>query len=317
VVTIAYLLCRIADTVEDEAVLDVPGRRALLERFSALTRLESGWEAHAARFAKEAVAGLRAEAPKSEVRLLEETPKVLEALSQMPRWTWPHIARCVGEMCAGMGEMAESLGERRGPAGLPDTEATLRYCYYVAGTVGVMLTGLFCDFSPKVAAQRDALEPRAAAFGRALQLTNIIKDMREDAERGFCWLPLDLLAEHGLTAATLLDEEKRPQAMALLDDLVALAFRETLPALEYTLAIPAEEPGLRLFCLWPLFFAVLTLSALQGNPQVFEAEPVKISRTQVAEVVAATQAQVADDTALRSLFEQYGGRLKSPSPATA
>lgn len=309
VVTIAYLLCRIADTVEDEAAVGVAERRALLAELARLSRLEKGFEERARAFEKNAARSLRPSAPPSEVKLLANTTGVLLALAQMPSWTWPHISRCVVEMTEGMAEMAEDLGERRAPMGLRDTEATLQYCYYVAGTVGVMLTGLFSEFSPKVKARKDVLAPRAAAFGRALQLTNIIKDMREDRLRGFCWLPRTMMAQHGLTAETLLDPDKRAQALALLDDLVDLARGETLAALEYTLALPADLPGLRLFCLWPLFFAVLTLAVLKGNPAVFESDGVKISRETVQRVMALTHEHVGDDAALRSLFEEYSGRL--------
>lgn len=320
VVTVAYLLCRIADTVEDESSGSPADRRALLADFAALADLREdqtdGLEERARRFADRAVRGLRPGAPTSELKLLEQTPLVLRALAELPSSTWPHIARCVREMTEGMAEMAVERGEGRRPTGLPDTEATLRYCYYVAGTVGVMLTGLFADFSPKVAARREALDARAAAFGRALQLTNILKDVREDLLRGDCWLPRTVLARHGLTAQTLLEPARRAQAVAALDELVALALRETRPALEYSLALPAELPGLRLFCLWPLFFAVLTLATLRGNPAVFEPAPVKISREQVMQVMVLTRERVADDAALRSLFEELAGRPVGSSEAT-
>lgn len=322
VVTVAYLLCRIADTVEDESACGTGERRDLLADFAALTRQAGGeergaWEPQARAFAERATKGLRPEAPPSEVRLLERTDVVLRALAQLPDWTWPHIARCVEEMTSGMAQLAvdRTLG-RPAPVGLPDTEATLRYCYYVAGTVGVMLTGLFAGFSPKVAARQKELAARAAAFGRALQLTNILKDVREDLLRGDCWLPRPVLAKHGLTPRTLLEPARRPQAVAMLDELLALASRETVPALEYSLALPTEQPGLRLFCLWPLFFAVLTLGTLRGNPAVFGPEPVKISREQVMQVMVQTRERVADDQALRSLFEMLGGRLDAGPQAT-
>src|SRR5580692_7758167 len=97
---------------------------------------------------------------------------------------------------------------------------------------------------------------------RALQLTNILKDVREDLDRGICWLPKDRLAAHGLSVRTLALPEKRQQAVALLDELVGVARQEIDRAFEYTLALPESETGLRLFCLWPLFFAVLTLQML-------------------------------------------------------
>ncbi len=108
---------------------------------------------------------------------MEGTRTVLQAMAGLPDWTHRHIARCVGEMTGGMAEMMTEL-DGAAPQGLPDLRDTLQYCYYVAGTVGVMLTGLFVDGYDSVRPRGSELEPRAPAFGRALQLTNILKDIR-------------------------------------------------------------------------------------------------------------------------------------------
>jgi farnesyl-diphosphate farnesyltransferase len=68
------------------------------------------------------------------------------------------------------------------------------------------------------------------------------------------------------------------------------------------LALPREERGLRLFCLWPLFLAVMTLRKLYGNEAVLEPRPVKVSRRTVKWVVGATKLLVARDAALRVMF---------------
>jgi farnesyl-diphosphate farnesyltransferase len=238
---------------------------------------------------------------------------VLETVAALPPWVRTHVARCVREMTAGMAQVLEGV-EAQGPAlGLSDLNETLTYCYYVAGTVGEMLTGLFAGYAPGVADRLPELEPRAAAFGRALQLTNILKDIREDRERGSCWLPRTLMARHGLTADTLLSHDHRAAALELLDELLAVAHREAEVSFEYILLIPSEEKGIRLFCLWPLFFAVLTLRALRGNPEVFSGPPVKISRAAVKRVMVATRALVDKDWALRVAFRTYTAGLPQPA----
>jgi farnesyl-diphosphate farnesyltransferase len=314
VVTVAYLLCRIADTLEDESVASAADRRPLMDEFARLCTLPPDWEAAAVRFAETALAQLRPEAPESELRLLRGTPRVLETMSALPAWVRIHVSRCVREMTSGMAQVLERV-ERQGSAiGLADLNETLRYCYYVAGTVGEMLTGLFAGSSTAVAARLPELEPRAAAFGRALQLTNILKDIREDRERGSCWLPRTLMARHGLTADTLLSHDHRAAALDLLDELIAVAHREAEVSFEYILAIPREERGIRLFCLWPLFFALLTLRELRGNPDVFGGPAVKISRASVKRVMVFTRALVDKDWALRVAFRTYSAGLPSPAP---
>lgn len=299
-VTAAYLLCRIADTLEDESPRELHG--ALLDELAALVSLEPGWEARARSFARRARLALRDKVPPAEAELVSETGTVLETLASLPSWVQPPIARCVRTMTAGMNQIQRLHGASGQVMGLPDLQATFLYCYYVAGVVGEMLTGLFIASAPQVAWREAWLMPRASVFGRALQLTNILKDVREDLDRGSCWLPRDRMAAHGLTPATLASPSLRAPAVALLDELVAVARRELDVALEYSLALPAEEPGLRLFCLYPLFFAVATLNAVEGNPAVLDPEPVKIRRETVLALMQLTQERVGSDDSLRALY---------------
>jgi phytoene synthase len=71
------------------------------------------------------------------------------------------------------------------------------YCYRVAGVVGLMLTPVLGCEDLAVAA------PAAADLGKAMQLTNILRDVREDLERGRVYLPAEELAAFGLTEEDL------------------------------------------------------------------------------------------------------------------
>ncbi len=309
-VTGAYLLCRIADTLEDE----VPGAAAgaLLAELARLVRLPEGWATDAARFTREASAALRPEAPSAEVLLLQGTPRVLESLAGMEAPVREHVAVCVETMAAGMERMGQHGRVAGGGLGLRDLNETLEYCYYVAGVVGQMLTGLFAWYSPAVTRKLSQLQARAVAFGNALQLTNILKDVREDMVRGSCWLPRTVLAEHGLSPELLLEPGHRPAALAAHTQLVAVARRQLDEAFDYTLALPRELTGLRLFCLWPLFLSVMTLRKVHGNPAVFEPAPVKVSRNTVRAVVLTTRALVSRDAALRWLYTTLTRGLPLP-----
>ncbi|HEX4450893.1 MAG TPA: squalene/phytoene synthase family protein [Kofleriaceae bacterium] len=305
VVTVAYLLCRIADTLEDEGI---GSRTELFGELAQLVALPDNWQARADEFTKRARRSVRAEAPAAEVELLANTRTVLQALANLPAWTQPYVARCVGTMAKGMDEITRGVHGRPSVDGLSSLDSLMTYCYYVAGTVGEMLTGLFISHSKAAREIAHVLEPRARAFGRALQLTNILKDVREDLDRGICWLPKDRLAAHGLTVRTLALPEKRQQAVALLDELVGVARQEIDRAFEYTLALPESETGLRLFCLWPLFFSVLTLQMLEHNPAVLEPAPVKLTRETIKFVMVATQQNVTSDVALRAMYHELQAR---------
>ncbi|MGA8042311.1 MAG: phytoene/squalene synthase family protein [Terracidiphilus sp.] len=83
----------------------------------------------------------------------------------------------------------------------PDTYATFadlyRYCYLVASVVGLVCIRIFGYKDPRA-------EKLAEETGIAFQLTNILRDVAEDAERKRVYLPLEDLAAHGLSAEALL-----------------------------------------------------------------------------------------------------------------
>ncbi|GJN35569.1 hypothetical protein PR202_gb24358 [Eleusine coracana subsp. coracana] len=72
------------------------------------------------------------------------------------------------------------------------------YCYYVAGTVGLMTVPVM-GISPDSKASTESVYNAALALGIANQLTNILRDVGEDARRGRIYLPMDELAQAGLT----------------------------------------------------------------------------------------------------------------------
>jgi farnesyl-diphosphate farnesyltransferase len=311
-VTVAYLLCRVADTLEDE--VGGPARVELLGELARLTRLPVGWEQEARRFTQEAKGALRQEVPQAEVQLVEGVGRVLEALASHAAPVREHVAACVTTMTRGMGKMGMLGRSVGGGLGLASVEETLEYCYYVAGTVGEMLTRLFSWYSPAVAKVSSRLEPRSVAFGNALQLTNILKDVRADLERGSCWLPRTVLAEHGLKPEELLEPRHQGAALEAHGKLVGVAHSELREALEYVVALPREEKGIRLFCLWPLFLAVMTLRKLYRNKAVLEGVPVKVSRRTVAWVMRVTRLLAGQDWGLRQLFSVLTASLPPTVP---
>ncbi len=87
----------------------------------------------------------------------------------------------------------------------PKTENDLyRYCYHVAGAVGVMMAVVM-----GVDATEDATLDRACDLGLAFQLANIARDVAEDAAAGRCYLPQDWLAAAGIKEADLMAAQHR------------------------------------------------------------------------------------------------------------
>jgi len=100
----------------------------------------------------------------------------------------------------------------------PDLATLDLYCGRVAAAVGHLSVHVFGD--PGAAAHRVA-----DALGRALQLTNILRDLTEDAERGRLYLPREMLDRHGIRGDEPAAVLRHPALPAVCRDLAALALR--------------------------------------------------------------------------------------------
>jgi farnesyl-diphosphate farnesyltransferase len=294
----AYLLCRIVDTIEDEAGLSAADKRFFCEWFAKVV----AGEASAERFAERLHPLLSEDTPPAERGLIAVTPRVIAVTRRFNAVQRRALAEGVAVMAGGMAEFQERGGAR----GLPRLEEMDRYCYYVAGVVGEMLTELFCDYSPEVAARREALMKLAPSFGQGLQMTNILKDLWEDRRRGACWLPRDVFSRAGFDLDELEPGRYREAFGKGLSELIAVAHGHLDNAMSYTVLIPPRETGIRNFCLWAIGMALLTLRKINRRKDFIAGNEVKISRRSVRATILAARASVGSDRMLRSLFRLAG-----------
>lgn len=290
----AYLLCRIADTIEDDAGLPFADKQRFSRQFIDI--VEGTAEPQA--FARELAPRLASHATAAERELIENTAAVIRITHDLNPRQRAAMARCVSIMAEGMVHYQgqETLD------GVADQAAMDRYCYYVAGVVGEMLTTLFCDHCPQLAARETEMMHLAVSFGQGLQMTNILKDIWDDRERGACWLPADIFARQGVTLSTVAPGAGGSGFEDALGSLIATAHGHLYNALRYTLLLPREEAGIRRFCLWALFMAVLTLRKLNARRDFAAGSEVKISRRAVRATVVTTSACARSDAALKALF---------------
>ncbi|HEY4174839.1 MAG TPA: presqualene diphosphate synthase HpnD [Rhodopila sp.] len=108
----------------------------------------------------------------------------------------------------------------------PDMADLDLYCDRVASAVGRLSVRTFGDASP-------AADQVAYALGRALQLTNILRDIEEDAERGRIYLPREYLEDAGVPAdpVAILTAPGLPEACDRLATLAHGYFREAREAM--------------------------------------------------------------------------------------
>lgn len=288
----AYLLCRIADTIEDAASLDAAEQYAFCERFIAVVKGAGDAEA----FAREFAPHLAGHASADERRLIAEAPRVVAITAGFGAEERAALADCLEIMGPGMA----AFQRRKSVAGLADLAEHAEYCHVVAGCVGEMLTRLFIEYLPELAPRRAELMRLAVSFGQCLQMTNILKDFWEDRANGACWLPRDVFLAEGLDLANVKPGD--PRFARGYRRLLGIARAHAENAFAYTLAIPAHETGMRNFCLWALFMAVLTQRKLLAHPDFAGGAEVKISRRSVRATVAWCRFASGRDAVLKASF---------------
>ena len=238
--------------------------------------------------------------------LMKQLDRALAWLdSQPPEDRWD-LRRTLARI--GRGQELDVLRFGEGTADAPVPIATREdldeYTYFVAGCVGELWTRLCERHLPAGWRKKDEAEMLALGkrFGQGLQMVNIIRDLPEDLSSGRCYLPADLLAEHGVTISDLRHEPTR--ARPLIDLLRAKALGHLDAAWEYIKALGPYK--LRYACALPVLIGLETLGLLAKTSPLEAGERMKVSRSSVRGLMASA----AVGTAFSPWLSRLHGKLR-------
>ncbi len=306
---LAYLLARAADTVADTHL--IPRR----DRLAHLETLKRAFAGEPVDTAPVTAACAHGQARAAERRLLERLDEVMARLDALGDADRREVRRVLATITRGqIADLERFPGEdAAGLAALPTRAALDAYTYFVAGCVGEFWTALhiahrraLVDWDPQ------SMSAKGVRFGKALQLTNILRDVSNDLRSGRCYLPQDELAALGLTPQDLLDPSRTPAARPLFERLLAEALGHYDVAWHYTLAIPRREWRMRLACAWPLLIGLATLAALAGVPDPLACPgPVKIPRSELRRLLARSALTVWSNRVLSAEAARLRARVPS------
>jgi len=297
-VGLAYLLARTADTFTDRGA-GVSGAR-LQELLAFRSQVTGPVDARrVGELASQASDGLSPE-EQALFDSLADSFSLLESLDEADR---ERVRNVVVTLTEGM-EMdlgsfpAEDSG---GLAALPTGADLDRYTYLVAGCVGEFWTKT--SVAHESSLKRWDVEKMSATsvrFGKALQLTNVLRDLPRDLRNGRCYIPTDELSAAGLRPEDLLDPANESRARAVLVPWLQTALGHFLAAEEYLTAIPRWSVRLRLACLWPLLLGLATLARLARSGKWLDTDStVKVSRSWVYRIMLMSVPAVFSNHLLR------------------
>lgn len=242
-VALAYLLCRIVDTVEDDASALITDKITWLSDFSFLAGEEFADEDVLRQLQARALEITRNGSSADDIALLKDTEAVVNLLLSYDEDVRKIICHGVSILAFGMSSSLRRTVAHEEIQNLDDVD---NYCYFVAGVVGEMLAELFCLMEPKID-YRELME-LAVSFGEGLQLTNILRDRCKDEARGVHFLPNNSNADEILEFVAL--------TQGHLDD-----------AIEFISLLPKSScKGMRMFCLTNVAMAMYLLRQVARRP---------------------------------------------------
>ncbi len=292
-ITTGYLLCRIIDTVEDTPDIDWDTRRRLFTSFEEA--IQTG---DASAFQRD----IGVFPDNADGELCREIDRVLHPMHEYPPKIQDALRKWVTEMSGGMALYARRHAFGNGRTTLFDMGDLERYCYFVAGTVGHLLTDLFLVGHPEAENNAAQLRKHAVGFGLLLQMTNIVKDVTDDWPRGWCFIPESVCEANGTSSSRLLEADQFDAGIAAVDQVNHHARRFYGDAVSYILALPSSAPALRRFCLFPMLLAGRTLEMAMGNSAVLDPrQAVKVTRDVVTQTIEQVEALLNDEMALQML----------------
>jgi farnesyl-diphosphate farnesyltransferase len=278
-VGLAYLFCRIADTIADTSIFPRCQRLQILRGFHKQFLLDTP--------SFEEIEQLRAtllpqQAQQQAYRLLYHLPTCFDLFMRLSAIDQHLIRELVLTLTHGM-EMDLQYFPGETPSTVqpfPDLAILDLYTYYVAGVVGEFWTKIhkiyMQGWQPPKFQNLCALGIR---FGQGLQMTNILKDLGKDLSIGRCYLPNEHLEQLKIGR----EELTNPAILQQLRPLIRYMTWHTLDhldqACQYVLQLPPKAWRLRLSCMWPLLFAVQTLEVIcRSEVLLYPEARVKISR---------------------------------------
>ncbi len=256
-----YLLCRVADTIADTTLIASDKRINLIKGYPDMLEKQDRPSLNAF---KEAASEAAADIYPSEKILLDNIDVCLNEFNTLSR---PHrklILDVAHYVCLGMEwDLSYFPEENSGLLkAVPTERKTEEYCNFMGGEPGVFWAKLLLNGKEDA----DFVE-NARKIGKALQITNILRDIPADIKIGRSYLPLTDLSKHDLMPQDLLDKKNYRKLRPVIYKWITWGIENLKAAPSFLSKIPKYKLANRAAVAWPVLWSLDTfyLLALAGN----------------------------------------------------
>ena len=294
-ICVGYLLCRVADTVEDAGHIPPEAQSDVLRTYRRA--IDPDEDADIVEFRAAVDEWLPAERD-DDWTVVAEAPTIAATFEELDPEAQAAIVPPVLEMVDGMAMFVDRHATEGGLR-IDDRDELEQYCYYAAGTVGNLITNLLTRGD--VAEERARrLRETAEEFGLLLQLVNVSKDVYDDyTEENNVYLPAEWLEAEGVEQERVVHPENRESSARVVGRTADYARSFLDDAQAYLETMPLSNGNTMEAWTVPYLLAVGTLRELGSRPEDALTETgVKVSRQEVFAVMSA-----ASDVGRDSLAE--------------
>ncbi len=284
-ICLGYLLCRVADTIEDATHIPPEHQAELLRTYDAA--IHPATETDIDAFAAAVEEWVPDETDEDDWVVVAEAPRIVAVFEDLPVDVRKAILPPVRELIDGMAMFVERHADAGGIR-IGNGDELEEYCYYAAGTVGNLITNLLTR-GDLAAERRQRLYDTAVEFGLLLQLVNISTDVYDDyTEENNVYLPATWLEAEGVDQDAVVDPDNREDAATVVSRTVSHARSFLDDAERYLQAMPLRHGNTLAAWGVPFLLAVGTLRELRNRPEdALTERGVKVSRQEVGAVMNA------------------------------
>jgi len=307
-VAIAYLLARAADTIADTAIIKREIRLKLLYQYRSL--LLTGFNGENIQELQNLLLPQIKDA--DEKKLFSAIQQIFESFYALTSEDFSSVQKVVSTLTDGMLlDLTTFTNEKQITAIYSDADLD-RYTYLVAGCVGEFWTALSLRHVHTIKHwDKNHYLLLGIEFGKALQLTNIVRDIAKDVKLNRCYIPQETLTANGLNTQHLLNKNNDNLLRPIVQSMIEHALEYFDSAEKYLTAIPRRAIRLRLAALWPILIGLKTLMLVSKKGNFLDpAVNIKVSRMWVYQMLFLSAIAIFSNSIIQRWIQKLTAQVR-------
>lgn len=295
---LGYLICRALDSVVDAPSMPEEDKLEILQLIRGIDKKEN-----CSRIAKVSCSLASSAANEAETELLLKFGRILELYADVPENEKPILNDLFCGIAEGMEIDVKTFAGKKIQA-FNKPEDLEKYCHLIGGVPGIFWARLYREqfLRNNPNASNLPREEDGDNIGKALQITNILKDIAADIKNGRCYIPLSDLASVELKPEDLQNPANLEKLRRILNKWIRWGIENLDSTEDFLAAVPKKNMALRAAVIWPVYWAEDTFTAIaRTNTLDFEQRP-KISRRRVYSTIISTPPMLLSNIAFRRAY---------------